>query len=52
MSAQDLMNGYAQYTDAEELAAQIVATPAQESSPLCISFITGVSLTVTAEHAC
>lgn len=52
MSAQDLMNGYAQYTDAEELAAQFVATPAQESTPICISFITGVSYSLTAEHAC
>ncbi|MGW3950390.1 LxmA leader domain family RiPP [Streptomyces sp. NPDC004752] len=52
MSAQDLMNGYTQYTDAEELAAQVIATPAQESTPICVSFITGVSLSLTAEHTC
>ncbi|MDT0433604.1 MULTISPECIES: LxmA leader domain family RiPP [Streptomyces] len=52
MSAQDLMNGYALYTDAEELAAQVVDAPAQESSPICLSFISGISVSLTAEHTC
>lgn len=54
MSAQDLMNGYNVYTDAEELAAQPVegAVVAQASTPVCLSFISGVSFALTAEHTC
>lgn len=51
MSAQNLMDGYAAYTDVEELAAES-ADVVNEQSPITISLITGVSLSLTAEHTC
>ncbi|MCH0558113.1 MULTISPECIES: LxmA leader domain family RiPP [Streptomyces] len=52
MSAQDLMNGFAAYTDVEELAAQSATAHEEMSSTITISLITGVSISLTAEHTC
>jgi hypothetical protein len=55
MSAQDLMNGFAAYTDVEELAAQATTVTKEEASlsiGLSISFVSGVTVSLTAEHTC
>lgn len=51
MSAQNLMNGFNAYTDAEELAAQS-AVAVEEQSPITVTITIGVSLSLTAEHTC
>ncbi|MEU6279013.1 LxmA leader domain family RiPP [Streptomyces sp. NPDC047028] len=54
MSAQDLMNGFAAYTDVEELAAQATTVTKEEAS-LSLSLasvISGITLSLTAEHTC
>ena len=45
MSAQTLMNGFAAYTDAEELAAQPATDAREEQSPITVT-ITVVTISV------
>ncbi|MFR0359358.1 LxmA leader domain family RiPP [Streptomyces sediminimaris] len=51
MSAQNLMDGFAAYTDVEELAAESVDV-VNEQSPITLSLISGVTISLTAEHTC